>query len=87
MSTSLELLDKIAGLENVSIQYTTSQISGSDGYVTNMQFGQFNPEVMVNNGGPVTKKGITFNVIGDSFEDAEIKALQKVITFMKLGDK
>lgn len=86
--SNLELLETISSLKNVQLQFNTSgtNIGGEPKFVTNVTFGQFNPDVMVNNGGPVTEKGITFNTLGDSFEEAEANALKKIITFMKLGE-
>ena len=85
---NLSLIKKISELDNVQLQINTSatQVSGKEKFVTNVQFGHFDPENMVHNGGPVTKKGLTLNVLGDSFEEAESNALKKVLTFMKLGE-
>lgn len=86
--SNLNLLETISKLENVQLQISTSatKLAGEDKFVTSVTFGQFNPEVMVNNGGPVTTKGLTFNTLGDTFEEAEGNALKKIIVFMNLGE-
>ena len=77
-------VEKIANLDNVIVEVKVSEITGKGEFLGHVNMNKFNPDKMVTNGGPVTKKGVSVSALGKSYDEAYNNALEKAVKLMGL---
>lgn len=81
MSTAVEKLSK---LENVLLDVNVSEISGKDEFLGTAKVVLFDPNNMIPNGGPVTKKDVNVRALGESYDVAYNNALERAVSLLGL---
>ncbi len=77
-------VQKIAKLDNVIVDVKVSEISQKNEFLGVVSINQFNPEKMVANGGPVTKKGVSVQALGSTYDEAYNNVLEKATELLGL---
>ncbi len=77
---------KLADLKNViiDVKVNETKVSGEPTFIGQVNMNQYNPEVFIPNGGPVTLKGVSTSALGKSYEEAYDNALAKAVELMGL---
>lgn len=77
-------VEKIAKLSNVIVNVKVSASAGSEKFVGFATLNHFDPERTQPNGGPIAKKVVDVQAIGNSYDDAFNNALDKAVLLMGL---
>lgn len=75
-------IEKLSKLENVLMNVDVNTVK--DQYLGVAKIVLFNPEQMIPNGGPVTKKDINVRALGSSFDEAYNNVLEKAVALLGL---
>lgn len=82
-----EAVVKLSKLENVLLDVNVSEISGKSGNGTFLGTAKvvlFDPNNMIPNGGPITKKDVNVRALGDNYDDAYNNALARAVSLLGL---
>jgi hypothetical protein len=81
MSSSVE---KIAQLDNVIVEVKVSEVAGKQEFVGFCTLNQFDPDNFQPNGGPIAKKVVNIQAMGDTYDNAYTNVLDKAVALMGL---
>lgn len=77
-------IQKIAELDHVIVDVNVQSVQGQTNFVGFCTLNTFDPSKMIDRGGPVTKKTIKVQALGDTYDDAYSKVLNRAVELMGL---